>query len=102
MRPTTMRCPRTLRMTVGALAIAVPASAVALTADQADAVNALQIKPAADHLRFGHALTVTGLVPRSDGGYRLALEFSAAGAPWRTLSHTKVHSDGAFRLRAPL
>jgi hypothetical protein len=97
-----MRCPRTLRITVGALAIAVPASAVALTADQADAVNALQIKPAADHLRFGHALTVTGVVPRSDGGYRLALEFSAAGAPWRTLSHTKVHSDGAFRLRAPL
>ncbi|HEY5317987.1 MAG TPA: septal ring lytic transglycosylase RlpA family protein [Solirubrobacteraceae bacterium] len=101
MRTTNMRS-RTVRITAGALAIAAPASAVALAAGQADALSALQITPAADHLGFGHPLTVTGLAPRTDGGYRLALEFSAAGAPWRTLSHTKVHSDGAFRLRAPL
>jgi rare lipoprotein A len=103
MRPTTnKRCPRTARITAGALAIAVPVSAVALTAGQADALSPLQINPSAEHLGFGRALTVTGLAPRSDGGYRLALEFAAPGGPWRTLSHTKVHSDGAFRLRAPL
>jgi rare lipoprotein A len=102
MRPTNMRCPRTVRITAGALAIAVPATGVALAADQADALTALQIKPSADHVGFGHALTVTGLAPRSDGGYRLALEFSDADGPWRTLAHTKVHSDGAFRLRSPL
>lgn len=102
MRPTNMRCPRTVRITAGALAIAAPASAVALAADQADALTPLQIEPASDHLGFGRAVAVTGLAPRSDGGYRLALEFSAAGGPWRTLAHTKVHSDGAFRLHAPL
>jgi Lytic transglycolase len=102
MRTTNMRCPRTVRITAGALAIAAPASAVALTAGQADALSALQIRPVADHLGYGHKLTVTGLVPRSDGGYRLALEYAGAGRPWRTLAHTKVHSTGAFRLRAPL
>jgi hypothetical protein len=102
MRPTNMRCSRTVRITAGALAIAAPVSAVALTAGQADALNELQIKPATDHLGFGRALTVTGVAPRSDGGYRLALEFSADDTTWRTLTHTKVHSDGAFRLRAPL
>jgi hypothetical protein len=102
MRTTNMRGPRTARITAGALAMAVPASAVALAAGQADALTPLQIKPAADHLRYGHSLTVTGLAPRSDGGYRLALQYAAAGRPWRTVAHTKVHSNGAFRLRAPL
>jgi len=102
MRPTNMRCSRTVRITAGALAIAAPASAVALAAGQADAQSALQITPASDHLGFGRPLTVTGVASRSDGGYRLALEFSVGGGTWRTLSHTKVHSDGAFRLRAPL
>jgi rare lipoprotein A len=102
MRTTNMRGPRTVRITAGALAIAIPATAVALTAGQADALSALQIRPATDHLRYGHKLTVSGFVPRSDGGYRLALEYSIAGRAWRTLAHTKVHSNGAFRLRAPL
>jgi hypothetical protein len=102
MRPTKMRCPRTVRLTAGALAIAAPTSAVALAADQADAQSALQITPAASRLDYGQALTVTGLAPRSDGGQRLALEFSAAGSPWRAIAHTKVHSDGDFRLRASL
>lgn len=102
MRPNNMRCPRTVRITAGALAIAAPTSAVALAAGQADTQSALQITPASDHLRYDDRLTVTGLAPRSDGGYRLALEFSAAGRAWRTLAHTKVHSNGAFRLRAPL
>jgi hypothetical protein len=97
-----MCCPRTARITAGALAIAAPTSAVALAAGQADAQSALQIRPSAERLGYGRTLTVTGLAPRSDGGYRLALEFSPPGRPWRTLAHTKVHSNGAFRLRAPL
>jgi hypothetical protein len=102
MRPTNMRFQRTVRITAGALAIVAPASAVAVAASQAEAQDVLQITPASKHLGYGHKLTVTGLAPRSDGGYRLALEFSAPGRPWRTLTHTKVHSNGAFRLRAPL
>ena len=51
MRPTNMRRPRTVRITAGALAIAVPASAVALSVGQADAVDALQVKPAASKLQ---------------------------------------------------
>lgn len=102
MRPTNTRAQRTVRITAGALAIAAPVSAVAGVAGQADAENMLQITPASHHVSYGHELTVRGLAPRSDGGYRLALEFSSAGRPWRTLGHTKVHSNGAFRLRAPL
>jgi hypothetical protein len=102
MRPTNLRCPRTARITAGALVIAAPASAVALTAGQADAQGALQITPASGHLRYGHALTVQGLAPPTDGGYRLALEYAPSGRPWRTIAHTKVHSNGRFRLRAPL
>lgn len=102
MSPTNMRYQRTVRITAGALAIAAPVSAVAAAAGQADAQDMLQIKPVSAHLSYGHKLTVTGLAPRSDGGYRLALEFSTAGRPWRTLAHTKVHSNGAFRLGAPL
>jgi rare lipoprotein A len=102
MRTTNMRCSRTLRITAGALAIAAPSSAVALAAGQADALTPLQIRPAADHLGYGGKVTVTGLASRSDGGYRLALEYSATGRSWRTVAHTKVHSNGAFRLGAPL
>jgi hypothetical protein len=102
MRPTNLRCPRTARITAGALAIAAPASAVAFTASQADALGALQITPASDHLRYGHALTVRGLAPSSDRGYRLALQFSRRGRPWHTLARTKVRANGAFALRVPL
>jgi rare lipoprotein A len=102
MRPTNMRCPRTVRLTAGALAIVAPTSAVALAAGQPDAQTTLQITPASSRLQYGQMLTVTGLAPRADGGQRLALEFSGAGSSWRALAHTKVHSDGAFRLRAPL
>jgi rare lipoprotein A len=102
MRTTNIRCPRTVRLTAGALAIAAPASAAALTAGQADALTPLQIKPDAAHLGYGHKLAVTGLAPRSDGGYRLALQYAATGRPWRTVAHTKIHSNGAFRLRAPV
>jgi len=102
MRPTNMRWPRTVRLTAGALAIVAPTSAVALAAGPPDAQTTLQITPASSRLDYGQALTVTGLAPSSDGGQRLALEYSAAGSPWRALAHTEVHSDGAFRLHALL
>jgi hypothetical protein len=97
-----MRWPRTVRLTAGALAIVAPTSAVALAAGPPDAQTTLQITPASSRLDYGQALTVTGLAPSSDGGQRLALEYSAAGSPWRALAHTEVHSDGAFRLHALL
>jgi hypothetical protein len=97
-----MRCPRTVRLTAGALAIAAPTSAVALAADQPDAQSTLRITPTSSQLEYGHRLTITGVAPRADAGQRLALEFSAAHSPWRAIAHTKIHSDGAFRLRAPL
>ena len=102
MRATNLRCPRTARITAGALAIAAPASVAALTASQADALGSLQITPASDHLRYGHTMTVEGLAPGSDRGYRLGLQFSRRGRPWHTLETTKVRANGAFRLRVPL
>lgn len=101
MRPTNMRYPRTLRLTAGALAIAAPTSA-ALAAGPPPAQSTLQVKPAPNRLKYGEKLTVTGLAPRSAAGQRLALEFSAARHPWRTVASTRVHANGAFRLRAPL
>ena len=102
MRPTNMRCSRTVGITAGALAIAAPASAVALSAGPADAQGALQINPASTHLSYGHELTVRGLAPASDRGYRLALQFTTGRGPWRTIARAHIHTGGAFRLRAPL
>ena len=102
MRPTNLRCPRTVGITAGALAIAAPASAVALTAGQADALGALQISPASTHISYGHDLTVRGLAPESDRGVRIALQYTTGRGPWRTIAHGRVHAGGAFRLRAPL
>lgn len=102
MRPVNLRCPRTVQLTAGALVLAAPASAVALTAGQIEAHGALQIAGTSSHLRYGHRLTVRGLAPAADRGHRVALEFSTGRGPWHTVAHARVRATGAFRLQASL
>jgi hypothetical protein len=82
----------------GALTLAVPTSAVALAAGQADAQSAISLDVSRSHLDYGQHLTVTGRAPALGGGRTLLLQFSGPdGASWRTLGSATSASDGSFR-----
>jgi hypothetical protein len=101
MRPAlNVRKPRPVRVTVGALMLAIPSSAAALASGTADAQSALQV--ALDHqsITFGQSLTATGVAPRSAGGLKLLLELEPPGGAWRAVGSTLVHSNGRFRIVA--
>ena len=100
---------------VGAMIIAIPGSAVALTATRAFAQTSapqpgsatpragsivqLSVRLKARELAYGHDVSVTGTVPSSDAGQVLALEFAPAGSKtWHELESTTVRRDGRFRL----
>jgi rare lipoprotein A len=98
-----LRQSRPVQLGVGAVMLAIPASAVALTATQADAQSAIEINPTPRHIGFGRDVTVTGSTAPSSAGQRLQLEFVPAGATrWQPVSSTRVQSDGRFRFVAPL
>ena len=94
------------RLGVGALMIAVPASAAALVASQAFASAApvlRQIHPQSRHIAYGHDVVVTGVAPASDAGHTVVLEFAPRGATaWSQLASTTVGSTGALRLAGRL
>jgi rare lipoprotein A len=96
---------RRARLGVGALMIAVPASAGALTAGQALAAPPAQppeAGPESSHISYGHDVIVRGMTPAA-AGHTLVLEFAPRGATgWSQLSSTTVGGDGRFRLAAQL
>lgn len=104
MRPKrSMRKSRRMPVVLGALILAIPASAVALTAGQADAQGALQISLDSRHLAYGEALKVTGTASPASAGQRVVLEFAKAGtATWHAVSSAKVGGHGHFTFAEPL
>src|SRR5262249_17479051 len=83
---------------VGALMLAIPISAVALSAGAADARSAIQIKVKDRHLAFGERLRVTGNASSAEAGRRVILEFKRAGDKrWWPLRAATVLRDGTFR-----
>jgi rare lipoprotein A len=104
MRPMrTLRNSRPARVAAGALMLAVPSSAVALTVGQADAQSALQIDVSSSHVAYGGVVRVNGTAPASAAGQTVLLQFARSGATsWQSLSSTKVGGDGRFRFTAPL
>jgi rare lipoprotein A len=94
---------RPARMGAGALILAVPASAVALAATQADAQSAIQFNLEPRQLSYGHDVAVKGTASASNAGQRVELEFvPAGGTSWRAISSATVASDGRFRMVAPV
>jgi rare lipoprotein A len=99
MRPSEMlRKSRPAQLGAGALMLAIPASAVALTAGKADAQSAIQITLNPRHLAYGHDVTVTGTGAAGAAGRRLELEFAPAGdRTWRPVASTTAGRNGGFR-----
>lgn len=103
-----LRGMRAVHVTLAATALAVPASAVALTAataapaDQPDQqALGLQISPS--RIPLGGEFTATGVAPAADAGLRVLLQAAPAGsAAWRPVAATSVGPQGRFRLRATL
>jgi rare lipoprotein A len=98
-----LRASRPIQLCAGAFMLAIPASAVALTAGQADTPSAIHINTDHRHVAFGHKLTVTGTVTPSKPGQPLQLEYAPAGrTDWQPVAATKVRGDGRFRFVSPL
>src|SRR5436305_10083002 len=93
-----LRKVRPVHVGVGAAMLAIPGSAVALAAGQADAQSAIQITLKPHHVVFGRAVTVTGNATATAAGQSLALQFAPAnGSTWQTVSTRKAGSAGGFR-----
>jgi hypothetical protein len=99
-----MRAPA---VTVGALILAMPASAFALSEASKAAPSPSGPAVQVDHFRgrvaYGKRLVVRGQAPAADAGQRLALEFEPAGSgSWRTLATSRADAAGHFTLRASM
>jgi rare lipoprotein A len=94
--------------------LAVPASAVALGAGAAapgpptgptstGLPTPLKLDVSPRRIRFGDAVTVTGVTPAADAGRTLRLDAAATRhSRWRTVASTQIGRDGHFRLVAAL
>jgi rare lipoprotein A len=93
-----MRNLRPTHAVAGALMLAIPTSAVALSAGAADAQSAIQITVNNRHLAFGQDLRVTGNASPAEAGRRVVLEFAPSGSKrWQRLSSTTAQYDGTFK-----
>jgi len=92
-----LRTSRLAKLGVTALTLGIPASAVALTANQADAQSATQINLDRHHLAYGRSVTVTGSTSPSAAGRPLALQFAVPHGVWQRLATTRVGQAGHFR-----
>ena len=98
-----LRKSRPAHVAAGALILALPASAAALTAGSADAQSAVQINVASRHIAFGDNVVVTGTASASAQGQRLLLEFARTGTSrWQVIHWTSLHGSGRFHFRVPL
>jgi rare lipoprotein A len=94
----TLRRLRPVHLGAGVAVLAIPASAVALTAGNADALSAIQITLKPANVGFGHDVSVSGSATGVAAGAPLQLQFAPAGATsWRVLKSTTVRRNGRFR-----
>lgn len=96
-----LRRSRRVHLGAGVLMLAIPASAVALTAGQADTQSAIRINPHPRHVAYGRKMTVTGTLAPSSAGQPLRLQYAPPGsANWRSVAATRAGQDGRFALGA--
>jgi hypothetical protein len=81
----------------GALTIAIPASALALTQGQSLAQSAPQLTVYPQRVQYGGQVTVSGTTSSADSGKQLALAYQQPGTQWRSIAYTNVQGDGSFR-----
>ncbi len=105
MRPKHMlRKSRPVQLGVGALMLAIPASAVALTAGQADTQGAIPITLSPHRLAFGqyrHGQR-QAVAQRRWAGARSCSLPRRVGRGWRFVAATHVRGDGSFRFVSPI
>jgi rare lipoprotein A len=100
-----MRASRRVYVAACAVMLAIPATAVALTAGQTviDTPSAIQVKLNRHHLGYGGRVTVTGAASAAQPGQQVELQFAPAGGRrWQALDSSRVRRDGRFRLVARL
>lgn len=103
-----LRAPRALHVAAGALALAVPGTAVALESGATQALGAttgpaLHTTVSRHSLRYDRQVTVRGTAPAGDAGHSVALQFLPAGHNvWRQLARTTVGSADHFSFRVRL
>lgn len=104
MLPTTRR----VQLAAGVLTLAVPASAVALSAGSTNAIASPQTAPhfilSRHHIGYGDRITVTGHAVGAASGTPLALEYAPGihGQRWRTVASAPVRSGGRFQMNVVL
>ncbi len=81
----------------GALTIAIPTSALALTQGQSLAQSAPQLTISPQSIRYGGEVAVSGTTSSTDSGQQLVLAYQQPGTQWRPIAYTNVQSDGSFR-----
>jgi rare lipoprotein A len=105
---TMLRRSRPVQLGVGALMLAIPASAVALASGPADTQSAItesatQINLKPRHVAYGHQVTVTGSSSAGGAGRTLTLELAPTRtSSWRAVRSTKLRGDGRFRFATQL
>jgi rare lipoprotein A len=98
-----MRTSRHAYVAVCAVMLAIPATAVALTARATDTQSAIQAQLDRHHVAYGQHVTVTGAAAPAQPGQTLELQFAPAGdSQWQALASTRVQRDGQFKVAAPL
>ncbi len=103
MRPTQiLRTSRLAKLGATALMLTIPASAVALTANQADAQSATQINLDRHYVAYGHRVTVTGNTSQAVAGQPLTLQFAVPHGAWHRLATMRVDRAGHFRFVSAL
>jgi rare lipoprotein A len=102
----TLRAPRAVPATAGALILAVPGVAIAADSTQADAHPggpALTASLSQHEVGYGRNVVVSGMAPGADAGQRLALEFKrAASRTWREVASATTGAAGGYRFRVSL
>ncbi len=91
-----LRTSRLAKLGASALMLAIPASAVALTANQADAQSATQITIDRHQVSAGHRVTIKGTTSPTVAGQAVALQFAVPHGPWRQLGTARVGRAGHF------
>lgn len=108
MRSSFTRRTRAVHLIIATTMLAVPASALAfsgVTTGSAPSLqnpvqNPLNLQVSSHRVRFGEAVTITGLAPATEAGKRVLVQTAGPGqSTWRSLGAATVSPAGTFRAR---
>ena len=114
MRPKSrMRTSRRVYAAAFAVMLAIPATAVALTARPStggtaavaptDTTSAIKANLTQRHVGYGKSVTVKGAASPAQPGQRLELRSTTVGShSWRTVASATERHDGSFRMTTPM